>query len=88
MESVQQVADRTNRCQCQSGKGFFKRMRQRKVCVKSWSMHSICWRTSRKMVIAQSRVLCEISRKGIMEGLRNVIKVGNYCAMDVGHLKV
>ena len=34
-----------------------KRMRYRKVCVKTWSMRSSCWQTSRKMAIAQSRVL-------------------------------
>ena len=31
---------------------------------------------------------CERSRKGIMEGLRNFIKVDNHCALDVGHLNV
>ena len=31
--------------------------------------------------------LCERSRKGIMEGLRNFIKVENHCALEVGHLK-
>ena len=30
--------------------------------------------------------LCERSRKGIMEGLRNFITVDNHCALDVGHL--
>ena len=29
---------------------------------------------------------CERSRKGIVEGLRNFIKVDNHCALDVGHL--
>ena len=32
VESAQQVTGGTNRCQCQSGKGF--RVRHRKVCVK------------------------------------------------------
>ena len=31
--------------------------------------------------------LCEKSRKGIMEGLGNFIKVNNHCALEVGHLK-
>ena len=31
--------------------------------------------------------LCERSRKGIMEGLRNIIKVDNHCALEVGHLR-
>ena len=31
--------------------------------------------------------LCERSRKGIMEGLRNFIKVDNHCALEVGHLR-
>ena len=30
--------------------------------------------------------LCERSRKGIMEGLRNFVKVDNHYALDVGHL--
>ena len=30
--------------------------------------------------------LCARSRKGIMEGLSNFIKVDNHCASDVGHL--
>ena len=30
--------------------------------------------------------LCERSRKGIMEGLRKIIKVDNHYALDVGHL--
>ena len=30
--------------------------------------------------------LCERSRKGIMEGLRNYFKVDSHCAVDVGHL--
>ena len=30
--------------------------------------------------------LCERSRKGIMEGLRNFIKVDNHCALNVGQL--
>ena len=29
---------------------------------------------------------CGRSRKGIMEGLRNFVKVDNHCALDVGHL--
>ena len=36
-----------------------KRMRYRKVCVKTWSMRSSCWRTSRKIEIAQSKVLLQ-----------------------------
>ena len=36
---------------------FSKRMRYRKVCVNICSMRSSCWRTKRKMEIAQSRVL-------------------------------
>ena len=32
--------------------------------------------------------LCERSRKGIMEDLRNFIKVDNHGALDVGHLSV
>ena len=31
--------------------------------------------------------LGERSRKGIMEGLRNFIKVDDHCALEVGHLK-
>ena len=31
--------------------------------------------------------LGERSRKGIMEGLRNFIKVDNHCALEVGQLK-
>ena len=31
--------------------------------------------------------LCERSRKGIMEGLRNFIEVDVHCALEVGHLK-
>ena len=34
-----------------------KRMRRRKVCVKTRSMRSSCWQTSRKMVTARFRVL-------------------------------
>ena len=30
---------------------------------------------------------CERRRKGIMEGLRNFIKVDNHCSLEVGHLK-
>ena len=30
---------------------------------------------------------CERSREGIMEVLRNFIKVVNHCALEVGHLK-
>ena len=30
---------------------------------------------------------CERSREGIMECLRNFIKVDNHCALEVGHLK-
>ena len=36
---------------------FLKGMRHRKVCVKTLSVRSSCWRTIKKMVIAQSRVL-------------------------------
>ena len=31
--------------------------------------------------------LCDRSRKGIMEGLRNLIKVDNHSVLDVGHLR-
>ena len=31
--------------------------------------------------------LCESIRKGIVEGLRNFIKVDNRCALEVGHLR-
>ena len=31
--------------------------------------------------------LCERSGEGIMEGLRNFIKVDNHCALKVGHTK-
>ena len=31
--------------------------------------------------------LCERSRKGVMEGLRNIIKVDNHCALEVCHLR-
>ena len=30
---------------------------------------------------------CERSRQGIMEGLRNFVKVDSHCALEVGHLK-
>ena len=30
--------------------------------------------------------LCERSRNGVMEGLRNFMKVDSRCAFDVGHL--
>ena len=36
---------------------FSKRMRYRKVCVRTWSMRSNCWPTSRKMETVQSRAL-------------------------------
>ena len=42
-----------------------------------------------EMEIVQSRVVtdtCERSRRRIMEGLRNFIKVDNHCALEVGHL--
>ena len=31
--------------------------------------------------------LCERNRKGIMDGLRNFMKVDNHCALEVGHLR-
>ena len=91
MESAQQVTGGTNRCQCQTGEGFFfQRMRYRNVCVKTGSVRSSCWRSSRKMgyspIQSIATGLCERSRKGIMESLRNFITVDNHCALDVGHL--
>ena len=40
-----------------------KRMRYRKVCVKTRSMRSTCWPTCRKMQIAQSRVVLQACEK-------------------------
>ena len=31
--------------------------------------------------------LCERSRKGLTEGLRNCFKVDNHCALEVGHVR-
>ena len=71
-----------------------KRMRCRKVCV------CVCENliNALKLLANQQKDgdspiqsvvtgLCDRSRKGIMEGLRNFIKMENHCALEVGHLK-
>ena len=54
--------------------------------MKTLSLRSNCWQTSREMERAQSRVLLQVlvkeAESRIMEGLRNFIKVDNHCALS------
>ena len=83
MESAQQVAGGTNRCQCQTEVAKAHAVPQG-VCENLIN----CWQTSRKMEMGQSGVLLQVFvKEAEMDGLRNFIEVDNHSALDVGHLK-
>ena len=85
--SAQQVTGVTNRCQCQSGKGFHAAPQG--LCENSINALKLLANQQKdgdSPIQCIVTGLCERSRKGIMEGLRNFVTVDNNCALDVGHL--
>ena len=70
---------------------FLGRTRSRKDFVKTRSMRSSCWRTSRKMVTVRFKTLItglkEQCWERLTNGLRRFIASDNYSAAEVGLLR-
>ena len=88
MESAQQVTGGTNRCQCQSGKGFQSACGTARCenLINALKLLANQQKDGDSPIQSTLTGLCERSRKGELEGLRNFFKVDNHCALDVGHL--